>query len=517
MSQLIQVSDLTYARAQTLGRSPSLVPLLVGILVVFDFIISVGSFSLADLAQHGPPLFLWQSGHWLPIGVAPPFKPVWNMLLVVPFVRIGTLWYCQLYRVQGEFSLAQDLIRITKAASLGSVILILVAFVYRGGSELSAYSHSRLLFVLDWGYALYGLLVLHLSLRMVQVVARRQGKNIIPAVIVGDGDMAEMCLEQITDNPRLGYQLVGVLTASSGSGESKKSDLPIIGTIQDLPALIRECGIQEVLITDSKLNPQTLFETIMKCGHTHRVHYHVIPNLFNCLPQKTDIDQIGVLPMVKLFKEPMRGINRYLKRALDLVGVGWLMLMTSPLWLLIAVLIKRESPGPVFYKQERVGMDGHVFMVYKFRSMRADTDDQAHRETVKEMIRGHGGNNGSQDKPLYGKVKDDHRITRVGQWMRRFSVDELPQLINILRGEMSLVGPRPLPIYQVEESSPWHRTRHHIKPGLTGLWQVSGRNRLPFDEMVRLDIYYIEHWSLWLDLKIMLKTPTVMLFGYTEE
>lgn len=515
MSQMIHVSDLAWRQEKTLGRSVSLTPLFVGLLIVFDVLISVGSLALAFGMSVGKPLLLWESGHLWPSAIAPLLQWGWPLLLVVPLIRIGTLWYCHLYRVQGEFSLSQDLVRIPKAATLGSVMLILIAFMVQGSVEVGRASQWRSLFILDWVYALYGLLVLRLSMRMIQVVARRRGRNFIPAVIVGDGDMAEMCLEEITDNPRLGYQLVGVLSSANGSKEPPSSKLPIIGTIHDLPALIRQCGIQEVLITDSKLQPQTLFETIMKCGHTHRVHYHVIPNLFNCLPQKTDLDQIGVLPMVRLFEEPMRGLNRYLKRGLDLLASGVLMLVTSPLWLLLAILIKRESPGPVFYKQERVGMDGHVFLVYKFRSMRADADDRAHREAVRQILA--GGNNGTEDKPLYGKVKDDDRITRVGQWMRRFSLDELPQLINVVRGEMSLVGPRPLPIYQVEGATEYQRARHHIKPGLTGLWQVSGRNRLPFDEMVRLDIYYIEHWSLWLDLKIMLKTPTVMLFGSTED
>jgi exopolysaccharide biosynthesis polyprenyl glycosylphosphotransferase len=513
---MIQVSDLAWRQEKALGRSGSLTPLFVGLLIVFDVMISAGSFVLAYSVSVGEPLFLGASGQAWPGGVAPPVPSVWPLLLLVSLIRIGTLWYCQLYRVQGEFSLSQDLTRIPKAATLGSVILILITFMSPGSVVLGNASQWRSLFILDWACALYGLLVLRFSMRMIQMVARRRGRNFIPAVIVGDGDMAEMCLEEITDNPRLGYQLVGVLTASNGSKKPMSSKLPVIGTIHDLPALIRQCRIQEVLITDSKLNPQTLFETIMKCGRTHRVHYHVIPNLFNCLPQKTDLDQIGVLPMVKLFEEPMRGLNRYLKRGLDLLASGLLMLVTSPLWLILALLIKRESPGPVFYKQERVGMDGHVLLAYKFRSMRADTDDRAHREAVRKMIQGDGGNGGTEGKPLYGKVKDDDRVTRVGRWMRRFSLDELPQLINVFRGEMSLVGPRPLPVYQVEESTDYHRTRHHIKPGLTGLWQVSGRNRLPFEEMVRLDIYYIEHWSLWLDLKIMLKTPTVMLFGSTE-
>jgi exopolysaccharide biosynthesis polyprenyl glycosylphosphotransferase len=516
MSQVIGVSDLAWRQEKALGRAQSMTPLLVGVMLIFDLVVSAGSLVFAYVWAVGGSLFIWPGGNWFTAGIAPEFQYVWRFLLIAPLIRIGVLWYCQMYRVQGEFALSQDLFRILKAATIGSIVLILAAFLY-GGDHIDDHAHLRLLFVLDWAFALYGLLIVRLMVRMVQIVARRNGRNIIPAVIVGDGDLAGMCLEEITDNRRLGYRLVGVLTASNGSKKPRNPKLPVIGTIHDLPALIRECGIREVLITDSRLDPQTLFEAIMRCGSTHRVRYHVMPNLFDCLPQKTDFDQIGVLPMVRLFEEPMRGLNRYLKRGLDLAASIALMLATSPLWLILAILIKRESPGPVFYKQERVGMDGHVFLTYKFRSMRADAGDQAHREAGQKMLNGEEGNNGTGGKPLYGKVKDDDRVTRVGQWMRRFSMDELPQLINVLRGEMSLVGPRPLPVYQVEVMNGYQRARHHIKPGLTGLWQVSGRNRLPLDEMVRLDIFYIENWSLWFDLKIMLKTPTVMLFGATED
>jgi lipopolysaccharide/colanic/teichoic acid biosynthesis glycosyltransferase len=179
----------------------------------------------------------------------------------------------------------------------------------------------------------------------------------------------------------------------------------------------------------------------------------------------------------------------------------------------MAVLIKLESRGPIFLKQERVGMDGKLFLMLKFRSMMDGTDDREHPELMRRMINGEDVNQGTDDEPLYGKVKDDPRLTKIGSWMRRFSFDEIPQVINVLMGQMSIVGPRPPLQYEVRHYKDWHRTRFHVKPGITGLWQVSGRNRLPFEEMVRLDIFYIEHWSPLLDLKIMFKTLPVMLRG----
>ena len=190
-----------------------------------------------------------------------------------------------------------------------------------------------------------------------------------------------------------------------------------------------------------------------------------------------------------------------------------LLIITLPLWIALAIIIKMESKGPIFLRQERVGMDGKMFLMIKFRSMRDGEDDEAHRELMARMINGEDANQGTQDEPLYGKVKDDPRLTKIGSWMRRYSIDELPQILNVVKGSMSIVGPRPPLPYEVKHYQDWHRARFHVKPGITGLWQVSGRNRLHFEEMVRLDIFYIENWSPWLDLKIMLKTLPVMMKG----
>jgi len=208
------------------------------------------------------------------------------------------------------------------------------------------------------------------------------------------------------------------------------------------------------------------------------------------------------------------------KYALDAVLATLFVILCAPLFLIIAVAIKSNSPGPVLFVQKRVGKNGKLFDFYKFRTMRHNADDSVHREFSREFIRGtpkganggHGnGANGNGSK-VY-KITRDPRVTAVGAFLRRTSLDELPQLFNVLRGHMSLVGPRPPVVYELEHYQDWHKRRLAIRPGLTGLWQVSGRSSVPFDEMVLLDLYYIEHRSAWMDFRIMAKTLPVMLFG----
>ncbi len=217
-----------------------------------------------------------------------------------------------------------------------------------------------------------------------------------------------------------------------------------------------------------------------------------------------------------------------LKYGLDTLGAAFLVAVCAPLFLVVAAAIKLTSPGPVFYVQRRVGKGGKVFSFYKFRTMKHNSDDRVHREFTRNFIRGgqngdgksNGNGNGNGNGNSHGnnggkvyKLTRDPRVTAVGQMLRRTSLDELPQLFNVLRGEMSLVGPRPPVLYELEHYQEWHKRRLAIRPGLTGLWQVSGRSSVPFDEMVLLDLYYIEHRSLWMDFGIIAKTLPVMLNG----
>jgi len=204
----------------------------------------------------------------------------------------------------------------------------------------------------------------------------------------------------------------------------------------------------------------------------------------------------------------------FLKRVIDVVFAAFVIVFGFPFYMMIAALIKLNSSGPVLFVQERVGLGGKKFKFYKFRTMTVDNNDEAHRNFTENFIKGRVMDNGSSpgDRVVF-KIAEDPRVTGVGKFLRKTSLDELPQFINVLRGEMSLVGPRPPIDYEIHHYKEWHKRRLLAKPGLTGLWQVSGRSTVPFDEMVMLDLYYYENWSLLLDLKIILRTVPVMLIG----
>ena len=257
-----------------------------------------------------------------------------------------------------------------------------------------------------------------------------------------------------------------------------------------------------------------LFDVMMRVGRRRGVEFRIAPTLFNFLPRKTEVDQIGALPMITLFRSPLSNVARVVKRSSDLIIALWPALVLLPLWSLIALLVKLDSRARSFTSRNASAWTAACFSFTNFARCTPARTMPTHREFQRLYIAGQAAIEKSRRlaQPVY-KLQGDPRITRVGRWLRRLSLDELPQLFNVLRGDMSVVGPRPPIPYEVESYELWHRKRLDMKPGMTGLWQVSGRNRLPFDEMVRLDLFYIENWSLLLDLKIILKTLPVMLRG----
>ena len=492
------------------ARAPRwIVPGVKVALVVADALATAVSFMLAFYTREGVSVFATGAGFaW-----SDSFAPYGALLVFVVAIRLLSFRYSNLYRVRGEFSLFDDAIRVFKATAIGSLLIVAAAFLYRGGFEFRAFSYARSVFVADFLFVLVSVGVLRLVMRAVQMFVRSHQINLIPTLVVGRGPEASLFIREMRERPALGYRVIGVVDTRPIEEQVTYEDVPVIGTLDSLPELIRDSGANEVIIAEADVNADALFEVMMRCGRRRGVEFRIAPSLFNCLPRKTEIDQIGVLPMIRLFREPLSSGARILKRTFDLTFAALAIVLLFPLWLVIAVLIKLDSGGPVFYTQERVGMDGRLFLLYKFRTMKAGADPQLHREYQKAFIAGRAeANIGNDSKPTY-KLLADPRITRIGKLLRRTSLDEVPQLLNVLLGDMSLVGPRPPIPYEVEAYELWHRKRLDMKPGLTGLWQVSGRNRLPFEEMVRLDLFYIENWSLLLDLKIILRTGFVMVGG----
>lgn len=478
-----------------------------------DGLLAFLCFTLAFVLREGKPVFSETAWAW-----SKDFVPYAGVVFFIIPIQLAMLIYQRAYRLQGAFSYVAEFIKVFKAVSVASLLTVAFTFLFRGGYAFRDFPYSRGVFLINFAFALVAFSAFHLSLRFVQTLIRKRDINLIPTLIVGTNSEAEQTLRELNERPDLGYRVIGVVEGSLNHRDTEMrrflEKTAIIGGVKELPALIRELAIQEVIITDDKIPSEKLFEAMMQVGRKQKVEFRFAPSLFNVLPQKTSVEQLGVLPMVRLFREPLSDVERLVKRLSDIVVSAIALAVFSPLWLVISLLIMLDSRGAILFKQERVGMDGRIFLCYKFRTMKADADDAIHREAYLKNIEGViEANAGDDEKPVFGKVKNDPRITKVGRFLRRTSLDELPQFLNVLKGDMSIVGPRPPIPYEVENYELWHRKRLDMKPGITGLWQVSGRNRLTFDEMVRIDIFYIENWSLWLDLKIILLTLPAMLRG----
>jgi len=274
----------------------------------------------------------------------------------------------------------------------------------------------------------------------------------------------------------------------------------ILGRIPQMESIIRRHPIDEIIVTIP--TEKQLVNELLNKFRKYDITIRIVPEMFNLVSKTIEVDQSNSIPFITLIRTPMRGLAFFFKRTFDYVFSLIGLICLSPLFLILAVLIKMDSHGPVFYKQRRVGKNGEFFYMYKFRSMVVNADQLKGKLKSFNEVKG----------PAF-KIKDDPRITRIGKFIRKYSLDELPQLLNVLKGEMSLIGPRPPLPNEVEQYTDWDWRRLEVVPGITGLWQVSGRSELTFEQWVNLDIYYIENWSLWMDLKILLKTIPVVIKG----
>jgi exopolysaccharide biosynthesis polyprenyl glycosylphosphotransferase len=318
-------------------------------------------------------------------------------------------------------------------------------------------------------------------------------------LIIGTGAVAEVVARKIRAHPEYGAQLVGHLDGSDEHAP-EVTDVEALGDIDDFEGVCRRHRVERVVIAFSSLPEQQMLDLVRAAKRQH-LKVTIVPRLFEVVGSSVEIDQIEGMTLMGLRAVERTTSTLLLKRGVDIVGATLALLLTAPLLVLVALAVKVTSPGPVLFAQRRVGRDNAEFKIFKFRTMVHGAD--ALKPALIHLNEVADG--------LMFKIRDDPRMTRVGRLLRRASLDELPQLWNVLRGEMSLVGPRPLVPAENDHVIGWHRARLDLTPGLTGPWQVLGRNSIPFDEMVKLDYLYVAEWSLWNDIKLLVRTLPVVV------
>ncbi len=354
-------------------------------------------------------------------------------------------------------------------------------------------------------------LILTMSLRSAaRAYARRQVWYLQNALIVGPDDEATEILQKIMRHPEWGINVVACVAGTgSGFAPARANRLldfvPVLGGAIDIAELVERLDVDRVMLTPALSESRTRVEVVWELSELG-IHVDLVPSWSDVVGTRFEVNQMEGLPVLTMPRPRLMRSSLRLKRGLDLL-IGTLTLIAlAPVYAICAIAIKLDSPGPVLFRQRRIGRDDQAFEVFKFRSMYEDADS---RKDEVASLNFHGGGN---DNGMF-KVREDPRITRVGAFLRRYSLDEMPQLFNILRGEMSFVGPRPLIETEDRQIEGRFRRRLSLAPGLTGLWQAHGRSDIPFEQMVNLDYLYVTNWSLWLDVKLVIRTVSAVLRG----
>ena len=464
--------------------------LAVAGLVISDVILINIAFAIAYWVRYDLQ-WLWSidPAFFVPYSVFIPFALLLTGLLILVYWREG------LYQLQHGTSWFDEVYDLLNGTTTGIVIMVVLVFVSRPTF------YSRLIFFYAGGLIIVLLSLSRLIKALVMHSLRWRGVGVVRALIVGAGEVGRTVMRTVVAHPEIGYHIVGFVDDDPAKGETAIGRFKALGSTDNLPQLIQEYAVQEVIITLPWQYHRKILAVMAQCQR-QKVQARIVPDLFQMTLGRMSITTLAGIPLIGIKQASLGAFKRILKRGVDVVFSALFLLLAAPFLALIALIIKLDSPGPVLFGQERIGKGGKPFTLYKFRSMVVGAEAQ--QEQLREL--------NEADGPLF-KIKSDPRCTRVGRWLRRFSLDELPQLYNVLRGEMSLVGPRPALAQEVAEYQPWHMRRLEIAPGMTGLWQVSGRSDLPFDEMALLDIYYAEQWSPGLDIKIFLRTVPTILFG----
>jgi exopolysaccharide biosynthesis polyprenyl glycosylphosphotransferase len=461
--------------------------LISRLLFVSDILITILSFILA----------YWIRGVLFSedLGILYPLSQYLQLSPIILFVWVFFLYFFKTYRSYRTVSLFVEYWDLLKVTFLSGLFLILFVFAFKYQFV------SRLLIGTFLIINFIGLCLERGALRLLARFVRRKGRNYRNLLIVGTGKRALKLAGKIKENSHWGFKIVGFIDKDPSMVGQDKDGIKVIGTLEDMAQILRERVVDEVVYSVPRKWLDEIEEAIRTCEE-FGVQVRLAADFYNPVIGKISVTELEGIPLLTLSTTPQHMGHLFMKRFFDLVISFIALIVLSPVFLITLVAIKIDSSGPILFKQRRVGLNGRTFNCLKFRSMVRDAERKRQELEDLNEIKG----------PAF-KVKDDPRLTRVGRFVRKFSIDELPQLFNVLKGDMSLVGIRPPIPEEVDRYEAWQRRRLSMKPGITCIWQVSGRNKVDFDQWMKMDLAYIDNWSLKLDFKLLLKTIPAVLFA----
>jgi undecaprenyl-phosphate galactose phosphotransferase len=469
-------------------------------LPVFDLAILVGCFWLAFWIRfvsgyhHTENPFYYRQTQFL-------------VLTIMGLVWLGIFQAQRLYNIRVFVNRFRQTLQVLKGVTIGTLVYIFLSYILK----TKYMEESRLVIGYAWLFSFLGLCLFRCLLFRPVFLRLAQGTVLKKVLIAGAGRSGARLAQNLLAKNYLGVAVAGFVDDDEQKIGRTVAERPVLGRIDDINVIVHDHGIEEVYVAINAVGHQRLLEIINSCRET-KVPVQVISDLYNVITSKIDVEELEGIPMVEIKDKYVEDINLALKRLMDVIVSLVLLVVLLPVFLLVAVLIKATSSGPVLFKQVRIGKNGRRFNFYKFRTMVANADAAQHKEFLKQFIDGKVAGERPDRAKVY-KITNDARVTKIGALLRRTSIDEFPQLLNVLRGEMSLVGPRPSLPYEFDNFKAWHKRRFNVLPGMTGLWQVSGRSSVKFNDMIMLDLYYIENMSIWFDIQIILKTLPAMFAG----
>jgi len=452
-------------------------------LVISDLVMVGMGFRLAYLVRFDLSIPIFR------LEVAPSLSYYLMLVGVMIPIWIGIFAAGGLYHRQNLLGGTREYALVFRATTIGVMAVIIAGFL--GPEFVIARGWLLLSWLLSFLLAALG----RFLLRRVVYGLRRFGLFVTPAILVGGNEEARVLAEQLQEWNTSGLNLIGYVDETQDPKSPLHENLPYLGKIDQLDDLIQKGNVGEVIVATSSIPRESILTIFKQHGFSDGVNVRLSSGLFEIITTGIQVSEYASVPLVRVNKVRLMGVDRVLKDLLDygLAIPGLIFIL--PILALIALVIRLDSPGPIIHRRRVMGVNGKQFDAYKFRSMHVNGDEilEQHPELVKELAENH-------------KLKDDPRITRVGRFLRKYSLDELPQLFNVLKYEMSLVGPRMISPDEMAKYNQWGINLLTVRPGITGLWQVSGRSDIGYEDRVRLDMYYIRNWTVWMDLSLLIRT-----------